>query len=256
MNRMVRLVLILAAGCGGIAVPPLCPGGRGHMVPPPRGPMPVLLAWPIPTGQEPHTTGGRPVAVRLAQGAGGAEVERSVVLRGISPFDQLIRESARTHGLDWRLMAAVAFHESGFDPRVSSSAGAVGLMQVLPTTASAMGFPDPWEPSQNIEAGTRYLRWLYDIFSGSSEPDRVSLALASYTAGLGHVLDACSLAAAHGLNPAIWEGHVEEVMARLTNPVYASEVARGGVMGHRAVAFVTLVMRTWREYTGSAFPQP
>ncbi|MBN1423472.1 transglycosylase SLT domain-containing protein [Candidatus Fermentibacteria bacterium] len=165
-----------------------------------------------------------------------------------SPYDDIIRAAAARHDLDWLLLAALIFHESGFDPCRASSAGAVGLMQVMPATATELGIFDPWEPRQNIEAGARYFRRMYDSFHRLDEADRVACAVASYCAGLGHVLDACSLSAADGRDPARWAGNVEETMAMLTNPVYARRATHGGADGHQAVAFANMVLLRWQEY--------
>ncbi|MBX5465576.1 MAG: lytic transglycosylase domain-containing protein, partial [Clostridia bacterium] len=98
--------------------------------------------------------------------AGAPEVDR-----------RLFERAAARHGLDARLVEAVARVESGLDPRAVSPAGAVGLMQLMPETARAMGARDPLDPEQNVEAGARYLRELLDRFGD------LSLALAAYNAG-------------------------------------------------------------------------
>lgn len=90
---------------------------------------------------------------------------------------RLFERAAARHGLDARLVEAVARVESGLDPRAVSPAGAVGLMQLMPETARAMGARDPLDPEQNVEAGARYLRELLDRFGD------LSLALAAYNAG-------------------------------------------------------------------------
>ena len=198
------------------------------------------LLWGPP---EPPWHVSRPLADGLAsQGGLGFAV---------SPYDDLIQASATRHELDWLLIAALIFHESRFNPCLASSAGAVGLAQILPSTATELGVLDPWEPGQSIEAGTRYLRKMYDVFEPVGEDDRVAFSLASYTAGLGHVLDACSLSAVDGRDPRRWSGNVEETLAQLSDTVFAQRATHGGAHGHQAVAFVNLVLERWRDYAAT-----
>jgi len=99
-----------------------------------------------------------------------------------SPFYDLVERYAGLHGLDGRLVAAVMEAESGFDPGALSEKGAVGLMQILPSTASDLGVTDPWDPVQNVAAGVRYLRTLLERYGGD-----VQKALAAYNTGLDRV---------------------------------------------------------------------
>ena len=94
----------------------------------------------------------------------------------------LMREAARSHGIDPALLAAVAKAESGFDPHAWSPAGAQGLMQLMPATARALGVSDPGDPAQSLDGGARYLRQQLDAFDGD-----LTLALAAYNAGPGAV---------------------------------------------------------------------
>jgi hypothetical protein len=93
-------------------------------------------------------------------------------------YDELILKSATRHGVDPNLVIAVMRQESGFNSRARSYKGATGLMQLMPATARRFGVENIYDPAQNIEAGTRYLRFLLDTFDGD-----VELALAGYNAG-------------------------------------------------------------------------
>jgi soluble lytic murein transglycosylase-like protein len=97
-------------------------------------------------------------------------------------LSSLIEDAARTHGVDPRLVAAVASRESAYDPRAVSPAGACGIMQLMPATAHFLGLSDIFDTRANVFAGTRYLRALLDTFHGD-----LDLALAAYNAGPGAV---------------------------------------------------------------------
>lgn len=93
-------------------------------------------------------------------------------------FDDLVLEHARRQSIRPELVKAVIQVESGFNPLARSPKGAMGLMQLMPTTARELGVSDPFDPAENIRGGTIYLRQLLDKYSGS-----VELALAAYNAG-------------------------------------------------------------------------
>jgi soluble lytic murein transglycosylase-like protein len=103
------------------------------------------------------------------------------------PFDPLISAAAQRYGHDARLIKAIVFVESRFDPSAVSPKGAVGLMQLMPATASELGVELPTQrlldPALNLDTGARHLRRLMDTFA-----DRPELAIAAYNAGEGAVL--------------------------------------------------------------------
>ncbi|MEA2491285.1 MAG: hypothetical protein QOH21_3077 [Acidobacteriota bacterium] len=95
---------------------------------------------------------------------------------------EAVREAAKAHGVDPRLVAAVARRESAWNPNAVSSVGACGLMQLMPDTARYVGVTDVFDARQNLLGGTRYLRTLLDTFHGD-----LDLTLAAYNAGPGAV---------------------------------------------------------------------
>jgi soluble lytic murein transglycosylase-like protein len=96
-------------------------------------------------------------------------------------YNALVDEASRRWGVNPALIHAVITAESNYDPEALSRAGAMGLMQLMPGTARRFGVADPWDPEQNVNGGTRYLRELLDRFRN------VKLALAAYNAGEGAV---------------------------------------------------------------------
>ena len=99
-----------------------------------------------------------------------------------SSYAGLISDAAARYGVDERLITALMFAESSFKSDATSGAGAMGLMQLMPYTAEALGVSDPYDPAQNIDGGTRLLASLIDKFGGDAR-----LALAAYNCGAGRV---------------------------------------------------------------------
>jgi soluble lytic murein transglycosylase-like protein len=93
-------------------------------------------------------------------------------------YDDLIEEAASTFGIDADLIHAVIQTESSFNPMAVSPAGAQGLMQLMPVVQQELGVVDPFDPRENIMAGTAYLKRLLDRYDGN-----LAIALASYNAG-------------------------------------------------------------------------
>lgn len=104
--------------------------------------------------------------------------EMNSISSGNSDIDGLIEAYSEKNGLDSAFVKAVIKQESGFQPKVTSSCGAMGLMQLMPATANSLGVKDAYDPEQNIAGGTKYLKGLLDRFGGDK-----TLALAAYNAG-------------------------------------------------------------------------
>ena len=176
--------------------------------------------------------------------------EHRVTDDSLSPYDAIVKPLAEEAGIDWRLIVAQMYQESGFDPEQVSFAGAEGLMQVLPGTALEVGV-DPAElkdPRTGIDAGIRYLAWTRERFADLPFGEQLWFALASYNAGSGHVRDGRRLARRLGLDGSLWFDNVERAMLKLSEPEYASQAVYGYVHGSQVFAYVREIRERYRAY--------
>ena len=127
---------------------------------------------------------------------------------------------------DWRLLAALVFHESRFDASQRSWAGAAGLMQLMPHTASNFGLNKRtvFDPEMNIEAGVQYIKSLNLSFRKVENKDeRIKFILAGYNCGPSHILDAMALAKKYWKNPQIWFGNVDYYLLKKSEPEFYND---------------------------------
>ncbi len=102
-----------------------------------------------------------------------------------APYARIVETASRAHGVEGRLVHALIWAESSYDPKAVSPSGAEGLMQLMPATAKRYGVRDPFDPKQNIDGGVKHLRELLDQFDGDLE-----LVVAAYNAGANAVIRA------------------------------------------------------------------
>lgn len=170
----------------------------------------------------------------------------------LSPFDGLIKEGAITLGWDWRLLASLVYQESHFLPKGESWAGARGLMQLMPSTAKRFGASNPDDPKQSIKAGVGYLKYLDNYWAKrvSNEDERLKFVLASYNAGLSHIIDARQLAEKHGKDPNVWADNVEYFLTLKSDPAYYRDpvVMAGYCKCEEPVNYVKDILERYDEY--------
>jgi soluble lytic murein transglycosylase-like protein len=166
----------------------------------------------------------------------------------ISPFDRLIAHQANAEGFDWRLIAALIFEESHFDPASRSDKGAVGLMQVRPIAAEAVGAVDFQAPADNVQTGVRYLRQLNEMFHAAHARDRLAIILAAYNIGPGHIRDAQTLARNFGYDPNRWQDALELMLPLLEHASLYQQLPNGYAKGSETVAYVDRVLERYEHY--------
>ncbi len=182
----------------------------------------------------------------------------SLLLEGeyaISAYDELMRSICEEEGHDWRLMSAIAYQESRFRSDLTSRRGARGLMQIMPSVARQFGVPVEAvaDPALNIRVANQLMSHIIAtlIFAdGTSSRDRLSIILASYNGGLGHVVDARRLARAFGENPDSWEVVARYLELKAEPDYYQSEEVRCGRFSGSAqtLAYVDNVVGRYYRY--------
>ena len=146
-------------------------------------------------------------------------------------------------GIDWRLLAAIGYQESKWDPRAASDEGAQGLMMLTADTAQAMGIKDRNDPQQSIFAGARYLAQVRQMIPDRvPEPDRTWLTIAAYNVGFGHLEDARIITQGLGKDPDSWTA-VREQLPLLAQGRWYTRAKRGYARGWEPVQFVDRIQR-------------
>ncbi|HMB60316.1 MAG TPA: membrane-bound lytic murein transglycosylase MltF [Xanthomonadales bacterium] len=153
------------------------------------------------------------------------------------------RVAGETYDIDWRLLAAVGYQESHWDPDASSYTGVRGIMMLTEQTAAQLGVDDRLDPAQSIDGGARYLvRLRARLPSRIPETDRTWMALAAYNMGMGHLRDARKLTQARGLNADSWQD-VSTSLDLLSQEKWYSQTRYGYARGFEAKKFVANIQR-------------
>jgi membrane-bound lytic murein transglycosylase F len=161
-------------------------------------------------------------------------------------YKKWFEEAAQQSSQDWRLLAAIGYQESKWNPGAASASGARGLMQLTVKTATEANVTNPADPRQSIFGGARYFRQVYaKIPAHVPEPDRTWFALAAYNIGYGHLEDARVLAQKAGRDPDSWED-VREFLPLLEQEYWYTQTENGYARGWEPVRYVDNV-RDYRD---------
>jgi membrane-bound lytic murein transglycosylase F len=161
-------------------------------------------------------------------------------------YQKSFEKVAKHHKLDWRLLAALGYQESYWDPRAVSPTGVRGMMMLTEETALRLGVKDRNDVEQSIEGGARYLREMYDRLPDTiTGPDRMWMALAAYNVGLYHLEDARVITHMQKGNPNRWSD-VKQRLPLLEHPQWAEYIKYGPARGREPVLFVNRV-RTYYD---------
>ncbi len=151
---------------------------------------------------------------------------------------------------DWRLIAAIGYQESHWDPKAKSPTGVRGLMMLTLPTAKSVGVDDRLDPEQSIRGGVAYFRRMFKAIPDSvPHHEKTWFALASYNMGLGHVIDARKLTKELGGDPNAWND-VKERLPLLRKKKYYSTTKYGFARGDEALSYVENIRRYYQSIIG------
>ena len=195
------------------------------------------------------TSGTNQVAETAAQDS--VEMQEWV----ISVYDEMMRRISAEEGQDWLLMSAIAYNESRFKSHLVSKQGAIGLMQVMPIVGKQFNVEKEHiaDPETNIRLAGKLLKQIdktLKISPSASPNDRLSIILACYNGGIGHVSDARRLAKSNGEDYNSWEVVARYLKQKADPAVYESELVRHGKFtgSRQTEAYVREVMKRYDVY--------
>lgn len=171
---------------------------------------------------------------------------RNRIYQTLPKYRRWFLQAAKKHGLDWKLLAAISYQESHWNPSARSPTGVRGMMMLTLPTARQMGVSNRLDARSNIFAGAKYLAQLRDRLPRSiMEPERTWMLLAAYNMGYGHLADARGLAERIGKDPDRWID-MEQVLSLLSQRKYYKRLRHGYARGYEAVQYVERV-RVYRD---------
>lgn len=158
-------------------------------------------------------------------------------------FTEDFKQAAENTGFDWKLLAAIGYQESHWDPEAVSPTGVRGLMMLTRPTAKEMDIENRRDPAQSIDGGSRYLRSIMDRLPDDiTGDDRLFMAMAAYNVGLGHLYDARKIAEMRDGDPDSW-ADVREALPLLQQREWHSKTRHGYARGGEPVIYVRNIRR-------------
>ncbi|MDC9724663.1 MAG: membrane-bound lytic murein transglycosylase MltF [Gammaproteobacteria bacterium] len=166
------------------------------------------------------------------------------ILTQLPKYQSLFEQAAIEHDLDWKLIAAISYQESHWDPKAISSTGVRGLMMLTLATAKQMKIDDREDPAQSISAGVAYLASIKKRLPEqiTNDQDRFWMALASYNIGLGHLEDARVLTQRDGKDPNLWTD-VKQYLPLLAKKKWYEKTKHGYARGGEPVRYIENIRR-------------
>lgn len=156
----------------------------------------------------------------------------------IAPYLSAFKAAGEKYDIDWRLLAAMGYQESKWQPDAASHQGAYGLMQITLPTAQDLGLHDRGDPVKSIMSAAKYLAQLRSqVPENAKEPDLTYFAIAAYNIGIGHLSDALKLTAAQGGDPDRWQD-VRDRLTELSDPKVYRKLRYGYARGEETVQYV------------------
>ncbi len=169
----------------------------------------------------------------------------------ISPFDHIIMRYSKVIGWDWRLLAALIHQESKFKIGVSSSRGAIGLMQIKEDVARRYGVKDIYDPEENIMAGVNHLKRIQNQYKsmGIDSTNLIKITLAAYNCGEGRLQDCMNVAKTEGKNPFVWQD-IADIIPMMSGKEFSrrEDISLGIFRGKETLKFVKNILEQYEYY--------
>lgn len=168
----------------------------------------------------------------------GSLTFNQAVERRLPKYQQLIQTVASEYELDWRMLAAISYQESHWNPKARSPTGVRGMMMLTLPTAKEMGIKDRLDAEQSLRGGSRYFNKLLQRMPARvQEPDRTWFAMAAYNVGMGHLEDARKITQSQGGDPNKW-ADVKERLPLLSRKRWYKNTKHGYARGNEPVTYV------------------